>query len=55
MHVFDKKIRIRHTPANPSFLKIKVGVKGVYISWIYFSDAILLIQNIDFGHSARWF
>ena len=31
--------KIRYTPANPKFFYIKVGYKGVYITWTCFRDA----------------
>ena len=53
MYVWNKIKEIRYTPANPSFSIIKVGFKGLYISWTYFPDAIYswLDLNIIVEHN----
>ena len=35
---WSKNKKNRYTPANPSFFYIKVGFKGVYITWTCFPD-----------------
>ena len=39
---WSKNKKNRKSPVNPKFYFIKVGFKGVYFSWTYFLDVILL-------------
>ena len=44
---FRAKIRINVYPCKPQFYYIKVGCKGVYITWTCYPDAIMLTSHLN--------
>ena len=42
--LWSKDMKNRYTSACPSFLYIKLGFKGVYLSWTCFPDFLFFVK-----------
>ena len=51
----NKNKKVMNTPSKPLFFYIKVGFKGVFVTWTCFRDVKNLYGLASFCNRAGWF